>query len=138
MLNGNCKNCCENVLRATSVSNTGGSFFFVTDSTITPKNGCKYIFKIPCSILPTTAKRTVDQVFAVVNGVNIPLQTICGNNVFTDQIRSFKVDCCNNIILRLLYGSTPSHFKIISQRLCESTAYGNTAVAAKSASAPDD
>lgn len=127
MLNCHCTNCCENVLRVTSVSNTGGSFFFITNSTVTPKNSCRYILVIPCSILPTTAITTVNQVYVVVNGKNIPLQALCGNNVYTDQIRCFKVNNCGNIVLRLVYGSTPTHFKIVSQRLCCSSAYGATA-----------
>lgn len=130
-LNQGCRNCCENVLRATSVSASGGSFFFVTNSTITPKNGCKYVLCIPCSILPTTAITTVDQVYVVVDGVNIPLQCVLGNSVFTDQIRYFNVDRCGNIVLRLAYGSTPTHFKILNQCLKPSTAYGATAVAAE-------
>lgn len=133
-LNCNCKNCCENILRATSVSNTGGSFFFVTNSTVTPKNGCKFLLIIPCSILPTTPVTTVNQVYIVVNGKNIPLQALCGNNVYTDQIRCMKVNECGNIVLRLIYGSTPTHFKIVSQRLCCSTAYGTpTTVTASTA-----
>lgn len=135
MLSCKCTNCCENVLRATSVSNTGGSFFFVTNSTVTPKNGCRFLLVIPCSILPTTPITTVDQVYVVVNGVNIPLQALCGNNVYTDQIRCFKVNNCGNIILRLVYGSTPSHFKIVSQKLCCSSAYGTPVVAAATAEA---
>lgn len=120
----NCRNCCPNVLRAASISQSGGSFFFVTDSTITPQNGCTYILKVPCSILPTAPVTTVDQVYVVVNGVNIPLQALCGNNVYTDQIRCFNRDKCGNIMLRLVYGSTPAHFKIVCQKLPFSTAYG--------------
>lgn len=131
-----CKPCCEYMLRVTSISNTGGSFFFVTDSTTTPKNGCKYIFKVPCSIFPMTATTTVDQVYIVVNGVNIPLVAPCGNYVFTDQIRCFNKDNCDNIILRLAYGSTPAHFQIISQRLCCSTAYAMTAAAPAAPATP--
>lgn len=125
-----CRPCSEYMLRVTSISNTGGSFFFVTDSTTTPKNGYKYIFKVPCSLFPLTAITTVDQVYIVVNGVNIPLFAPCGNYVFTDQIRCFNKDNCDNIVLRLAYGSTPAHFQIISQSLCCSTAYGMTASAA--------
>lgn len=134
-LNNGCRQCCENVLRAVSTSNTGGSFFFVTNSTITPKNGCRYILRIPCSILPTTALTTIDQVYVVVDGVNIPLQCVLGNNIYTDQIRYFNVDKCGNIILRLAYGSTPAHFKVLNQCIRPSNAYGATAVAAETATA---
>lgn len=122
-----CNQCCENILRVTSISNTDGSFFFVTDSTITPKNGCKYILKVPCQLIPQTTSTTIDQAYVVVNSVNIPLQECTGNNVYSDQIRCLNVDNCGNIVLRLIYGSTPSHFKIISQKLCCSNAYGTPA-----------
>ncbi len=121
-----CKICCENVLRTTSVSVSGGSFFFVTNSTITPKNNCRYVLTVPCSILPTTAVTTISQVYVVVNGINIPLQNCVGNNVFSDQIRCMNVDKCGNIVLRMVYGSTPTHFKVLNQDLCCSNAYGNT------------
>lgn len=124
MLIKNCS-CCENVLRATSVT-TAGNVVFVTSSTITPKNGCTYILKVPCSLVPTIALTTVEQVFVQVNGVNIPLQALCGNNVYSDQVRCFNRDQCGNIVLRLVYGSTPSHFKITCQKLPFSIAYGTT------------
>lgn len=124
MLVRNC-NFCENVLRATSVT-TAGNVVFVTSSTITPKNGCKYILKVPCSLIPTIALTTVEQVFIQVNGVNIPLQCKLGNNVYSDQVKCFNRDNCSNIVLRLVYGSTPSHFKLVCQDLPFSTAYGTT------------
>jgi hypothetical protein len=133
MLNCKCQNCCENVLKVTSISNTGGSFFFVTNSTVTPKNGCRYVIICPCSLLPTNVITTVGQVYAVVNGKNIPLQCVLGNNVYADQIKCFNVNNCGNIILRVVYGSTPTHFKIVSQKLCCSLAYGGTATATASA-----
>ena len=118
---------CPNVLKISSTSTSGGAFFFVTTNTITPVNNGRYILKCPVSILPTTAITTVDQVYVTLGTENIPLQCKLGNYVFTDQIRSFNTDCCGNIVLRLAYGSTPAHFKIISQDLCCSTAYGTTA-----------
>lgn len=129
MFTDKCTPCCENVLRVTSISNTGGSFFFVTNSTIAPKNGCNYILKVPCYLLPQTSTTTINQVYVVVNRVNIPLQECIGNNVYTDQIRYFNVDSCGNVVLRLVYGSTPAHFKIVSQKLCSSNAYGTSATA---------
>lgn len=123
MLNGKCKNCCPNILKVSSVVDSGGSFFFVSQSTITPVNGCKYLIVIPCAILPTAPITDVEQVYVVVNGVNIPLQCILGNDVFTDQINCFNVTKCGNIVLRVVYGSTPAHFKIINQQLNPSTAY---------------
>lgn len=130
MVTCKCTPCGESILRVTSISNTEGSFFFVTNSTITPKNGCKYILKVPCYLLPQTAITTISQVYVVVNKINIPLQECIGNNVYTDQIRYFNVDNCGNIILRVIYGSTPAHFKIVSQKLCASNAYSTTAASA--------
>lgn len=122
-------NCCPNVLKATSATISGGSLIFSTDSTITPVNGSTYIFKCPISVLPTAPVTTVDQVYVEVNSVNIPFQCKLGNNVYSDQVRCFRTDSCCNIVLRLVYGSTPAHFKIVSQDLCCSTAYGTTAAA---------
>lgn len=129
MLTCTCNNICPNILEATSAAVSGTSFVFTTNSTITPKNGARYLLKIPVSILPTDALTTVYPVFVTVNGVNIPLQCIIGNSVFTDQLRDLCPNSCGNIILRLVYGSTPSHFKIVSHRLCPSSAYGLTAQA---------
>lgn len=139
MLNCHCTPCCENLLRVSSVSTSGGSTFLVTSSTITPKNGCKYLLKIPCAVLPTTAITTVNPVYVVVNGKNIPLQELIGNQIYTDQLKCLKPDNCGNIVLRLVYGSTPTHFKIVSHRLCCSTAYGQVAaVATVSATAENE
>lgn len=128
---------CPNVLTVSSTSSSGGSFFFVTPNTITPVNNGRYILKCPVSLLPTEAITTVDQVFVTLGATNIPLQCKLGNNVYTDQIRCFNTDRCCNIVLRLAYGSTPAHFKIISQDLCCSTAYGTTAAATTNASTGD-
>ena len=134
-----CKKCntCPNVLVATSAAVSGADFIFSTDSTITPTNGTTYIFKCPVSILPTAPLATVNQLYVEVNSVNIPFQCKLGNNVYTDQIRSFRTDKCCNIVLRLVYGSTPAHFKIVSQDLCCSTAYGTVAQAVTQSAADD-
>ena len=119
--------CCANILRATSVTQGTGTFVFETENTITPVNNGKYIFKCPVSLLPTSAITAVEQVYVSLGETQIPLQCKLGNNVFSDQIRCFNVDNCNNIVLRLTYGSTPAHFKIVNQGLCCSQAYGLTA-----------
>ena len=128
MFTNKCNQCCENVLRVTSVSTDGSTF--TTSSTITPKNGCKYLIKVPCYLIPQVSSTTISQVVVVVNGTNIPLQECIGNNVYTDQIRYFNVDNCGNILLRVVYGSTPAHFKILNQQICASNAYGTTAATA--------
>ena len=133
MLKCNCNNTCPNVLIANSVTATGTTLLFVVPNTITPVNNGRYLFKVPVSLLPTTAQTAILQVYISLNGVNIPLQCKLGNNVYSDQIRCFNTDSCCNIVLRLAYGSTPAHFKIISQDLCCSQAYGLEAVAVASA-----
>ena len=129
MLTCKCNNTCPNVIEATAAAVSGASFIISTSSTITPKNGTRYLLKIPVSVLPTTALTTVYPVYVAVNDVNIPLQCIVGNDVFTDQLRDICPNACGNLVLRLVYGSTPSHFKIVSTRLCPSSAYGVTATA---------
>lgn len=124
MLSCKCNNECANVIKITSTSSSGGSFFFVSPNTITPVNNGRYVLKCPIGLLPTDAITTVDQVYVTLGTTNIPLQCKLGNNVYTDQIRCFNKDNCCNIVLRLAYGSTPSHFKIICQDLCCSQAYG--------------
>lgn len=128
MLNCNNGCSCANIIKVNSISSTGGSFFFVSPNTITPVNNGRYILKCPVSLLPMDAITTIEQVYVTLGTTNIPLQCKLGNNVYTDQIRCFNKDNCCNIVLRLAYGSTPSHFKIISQDLCCSQAYGLTAV----------
>lgn len=133
MLKCNCNNTCPRILVANSVSVSGGSLFFVVPNTITPVNNSRYTLKCPVSLLPTTAQTTISQVYISLNGTNIPLQCKLGNNVYSDQIRCFNTDACCNIVLRLAYGSTPAHFKIISQDLCCSQAYGAEATKVASA-----
>ena len=118
-----CKQTCPNVLTASSVEISGSNLIFNVPNTISPVNSGRYIFKCPSSILPTTGTTTIYQCYINLNGTNIPLQCVLGNYVYSDQIRCFNTDSCNNIVLRLAYGSTPAHFKIISQSLCCSNAY---------------
>lgn len=113
-----CKNCCPNVLKVTSVADSGGSFLLNVDktNTNTPINECKYMIVIPCSLIPAIS--TISQVFIVLNGVNYPLIDRCvGNNVYSDQLRFIPNNECGNKVLRLVYGSLQPHFKIISHYL---------------------
>lgn len=130
MLTCDCNRSCPNVLSVVSSAVSGENFILSTNSTITPQNGARYLLKIPVSVLPTAALTTVNQIFVSVDGVNIPLQCVIGNNVYTDQLKCLCANNCGNIILRLIYGSTPSHFKILSHHLCPSSAYGLTATTA--------
>ena len=119
--NAGCVNCCPNLLRVTSVSNTGGSYFLVVDptNTITPQNTCKYIVSVDCSLLPTTT--TIDQVYITLHNVNYPLVDRCiGNNVYSDQLRFIPTNKCGKKVFRVVYGSLQPHFKIISNLLPQS------------------
>lgn len=118
-----CNQTCPNVLTAQSVSVSGANLLFNVPNTISPVNGGKYIFKCPVSLLPTSATTTIYQLYINLDGTSIPLQCVIGNNVYSDQIRCFNTDSCCNIVLRLIYGTTPAHFKIINQSLCCSNAY---------------
>ena len=116
-----CVNCCPNVLKVTSVSNTGGSYFLVVDptNTITPQNTCKYLVVVPCELLPVTS--TIDQVYLTINKVNYPLIDRCiGNNVYSDQLRFIPTNNCGKKVFRVVYGSLLPHFKLISNILPQS------------------
>ena len=113
-----CVNCCPNVLKISSVTNTGGSYFLVVESsnTTTPVNGCKYVVVVPCTLMPTTT--TIDQVYITLNNVNYPLTERCfGNNVYSDQLRFIPTNNCGNKVFRVVFGSLQPHFKIISNKL---------------------
>ena len=118
-----CKQTCPNLLIADSVTISGTNLLFNVPNTISPVNNGRYILKVPVSLLPTTGTTTIYQLYISLDGTSIPLQCVLGNNVYSDQIRCFNTDSCCNIVLRLAYGSTPAHFKIISQSLCCSNAY---------------
>lgn len=116
-----CVNCCPNVLKVTSISNTGGSYFLVVDptNTITPQNTCKYLVVVPCELLPVTS--TIDQVYLTINKVNYPLIDRCvGNNVYSDQLRFIPTNNCGKKVFRVVYGSLLPHFKLISHILPQS------------------
>lgn len=130
----NSNNTCSNSIRIQSSEVSGTDFTLTSNSLVTPVNGHRYILIIPASVLPTDALLTVNQVYVSIDGQNVPLQCMIGNNVYTDQFKCFCVNSCGNIVLRVIFGSTPAHFKIISQRLCSSTAYSETAAVAVSES----
>lgn len=121
MLNSEVKQRDENILDVTSVNGSGT--VFTVDNAVMLKNACKYLFICPYSLLPTKTEITsIAPVYIAINGDLIPLQTYCGKDVLTDQIRSFRINQRGNIVLRLVYDST--QFKIASQRLICSIAYG--------------
>lgn len=102
MKNCNCRNAF--ILRATSYTYTAGSSLVInTNSTVsTLYNGATYLL-LTCPALPAMA--TVVPVFIRIEGTNIPLQDAIGNTLFSDQIHQ-------GIRYELVYGTTPSHFKL--------------------------
>lgn len=119
-----CIDCCSNVLKITSVSVSDGSMFLIPEDVPTFKNGCKYILVIPCNLIP--ASTTISQVYIAFNDVNYPIVDRCiGNNVYSDQLRFICTNNCGNKVLRLVYGTSVPHFKIISQALPKSSATPN-------------
>lgn len=123
----NSQNKCNNVIRVQSAAVSGDNFVLTTDSLIVPTNASRYLLVVPASILPSAPLTTVNQVVVNINGEDVPLQCRIGNNVYTDQLKCFEVNSCGNIVARVVYGSTPAHFKILTQALAPSTAYGVTA-----------
>lgn len=106
MRNCNCNCNCKNafVLKATSYTYTAGTSLVInTNSTLsTLYNGAGYLLTT-CPALPAMA--TVVPVFVRIKGTNIPLQDAIGNTLFSDQIHQGRR-------YELVYGTTPSHFKL--------------------------
>lgn len=124
LTNNNCN--CRNAIKIQSAAIAGTDFVLTSDSLITPVNSKRYLIVIPVSVLPTDSLLTVNQVYVAVGDTNIPLQCMIGNNVYTDQFKCLCANDCGNIVLRVVFGSTPAHFKILNTKLCTSTAYGET------------
>lgn len=110
---------CNNLIKISSISNTGGSFFMISDELQNLANGKRFIVSLPTSIIPTLT--TIDPTYIVIDGENIPLydRTI-GNFINSDQLRFICTNCCGNKIFRVVYGTNPVHFKLISQELPQS------------------
>lgn len=118
-MNCKCKPCNENVLLVKAVSQTDTDYFLVVEGTTTPKNGCKYIVVIPCNVLP--ASDTLLPVSLAINFRNYRLRDKCiGNDVYNDQLRFIPRNARGNQVIRVVFGSNPEHFKIISQDLPQS------------------
>lgn len=119
-----CRPCNPNILEVTSVSQDDSGVYLIPQSVPTFKNGCKYLLVIPCNLIP--AFKSVLPVFVAFNNVNTPITDRCiGNNLMTDQLRFIPNSNCGNKVLRLVYGSNPTHFKIISQDLPQSVIVDN-------------
>ena len=115
---------CQNVIRISSVSISEDGYFLVASNLPTLKNGGKYIVVIPNDVLESTTE--IAQVFIAYDNTNYPLMDRCiGNNVYVDQVRFINQNNCCNKVMRVVYGTSPDHFKIISQMLPQSSATPN-------------
>lgn len=109
---------CKRNIRATSYT-VGNSFNINTDFNINDlDNGMRFNLILPVDL---PAMTTILPVFLIikVNGVdtNIPMQDIIGNDLMSDQLRFFpqrNVCCGREGIVRIIYGSNPSHFKVLN------------------------
>lgn len=122
----NTVNGCANVIKIQSAEVSGTNLVLNSDNLITPINGKRYCLSIPTSILPTEASTSILQLYVNISDTNVPLQCRIGNDVYTDQIKCMEVNNCGNIVLRVIFGTTPAHFKILNTQLCNSIAYSET------------
>lgn len=114
-----CNNCkCNRTIRATSYT-VGNSFNINTNFEISSlENGQRFILTLPIDL---PAMTTIVPVILVikVNGVttNIPMQDIIGNNLMSDQLRFFNrqgnCNCNRQGVVRIIWGSNPTHFKVL-------------------------
>lgn len=115
---------CNNVIRITSVSVTDEGYFLVASSLPDLCNGKRYLVTIPNDVI--TSSLEVVPVFIAYNNVNYPLIDRCiGNNVYSDQIRFINQSNCCTKCFRVVFGTSPEHFKVISQILPQSIATPN-------------
>lgn len=122
MCNCNCNYGNSHNFRASSYTYTAGASLVInTGSTLTTLyNGACYSILL-CPALP--AMDTVVPVFIRVNGTNIPVLDAIGNTLFSDQIH-------RGIRYELVYGSTPSHFKLKHCGCLSSATQSTTAITA--------
>lgn len=113
---------CNNIIRATSYT-AGAEFTINTNFSISALNNCQRFVLILPSNIPATTSITTVNITMTVNGTSttVPLQNIVGNNLMSDQIRFICKNQCGNRVIRLVYGSNPTHFKVL-QCLPESSA----------------
>lgn len=109
-----------NVIRITSITQADGNYLLNTISDVPLRNGSKYVLIIPDSIMPAIA--TIGQVFLNINSNAYPLyERQIGNYVYSDQLDSIEINQCGNRVMRIVYGTNPVHFKVISHCLRKSS-----------------
>lgn len=106
---------CNRIITPTSYT-VGATFNINTDFTDSDiENGKRYILVLNKSL---PAMSTVIPVYLQINGNFYPVQDLLGNNLMSDQLRSLprKVSNCGCVssgVARIVYGSNPSHFKVL-------------------------
>ena len=115
---------CQNVISISSSTATADGYVLESSNTPTLVNGGKYIVVIPDNVLVSTTEIT--PVSISINSVSYPLIDRCiGNDVYSDQIRFINQSNCCNKVMRVVFGTSPAHFKVISQVLPRSSATPN-------------
>jgi hypothetical protein len=101
----------------TPTSYTVGSTFNInttfTDTDI--ENGKRYVLVLNKNLPSMT---TIIPVYLEVNGTYYPMQDRLGNNLMSDQLRSFprnvaSCGCVSSGVARIVYGSNTGHFKVL-------------------------
>lgn len=116
-----CNCCCNNVLKVTSIQTNENGLYLIVSNNTTLNNGCKYTV-----VLPNNLIAPLDDLYPVyinVNSINYQLyDRTLGNYVYSDQLRFICMNQCENRVFRVVYGASPTHFKVISQELPQSSA----------------
>lgn len=113
-------NCIEPIV-ISSITVANDIMTLTSTDTPTLKNGRRYLLVIPEALIPTL--ETIDAIQVGIGGTGYYLQERClGNYTYSDQLRFIPTSCKGNKVLRIVYGTAPAHFKIISQCLPKSSA----------------
>jgi len=104
-----------------TISVASGIMTLTSTDTPTLTNGKKYLLVIPEKLIPSMT--TIDNVQVGIGGTGYNLYERCiGNYTYSDQLRFIPASDKGNKVLRVVYGSAPTHFKIVSQCLPKSSA----------------
>lgn len=94
----------------------GATFNINTTFTDDDLRNCKRYLLVLDEQLP--AMTTIVPVYLQVNGSYYPVQDILGNNLMSDQLKSFPnvangCGCNCAKVARIVFGSNPEHFKVL-------------------------
>jgi hypothetical protein len=129
---------CDNIIRATDYDVSTTIFQINTSFSVSSISNCqRFILSLPIALPAITTNVPVSVVISI-NGTNtsIPVQDILGNNLMADQLRFICKNQCGNRVVRIIYGSNPSHFKVL-QCLPESSAVAPTSASTAATTASE-